>query len=599
MAIRNPLLLPDQPQDDLLGTQTPGYVPTLNTGAGTQVDATPAPDTTTGVPLPDGGTPTIPPTARSVPADKLTTSPTTAPGETPGYVPTLNDTPETFDAQRNPYIPPAETQAGTATEGADATDVGERVTRSDFLPSDTQYHLTDDTGAGATTTTTHTLDGFDTTKLNDPTYESSKYTKALRQFTASINGKPPTTDSLNALVAEAKANGFPNAKVSGKDTIDYGDGNGPIDVIIDVGGPNAKWAFQNTTGNAQWEAAHPDGAGAEAGAGGAGLTSIQALLDKLMGGDGVHLGTGGTDGLTAGTKAQDLIKAILSGSDSSEIDAALKKLMAGDHGTLSTATDDALKKLIASGGHNANSDATLAALKKIIDAQGGTDLSGDVLKQLDTILQTGGTDPEARRLRLVAARDSEATANRGMLADARGALASRGLSSQPGVGQGAEGTAISRVSESLAPSYANAVRDIETSDMDRQDANRLAALGLKTGVANAQGDRLLTATGQEQGILRGDTDALIAAISTATGKSAADARLILDSANAGTGRQTALAGVALQSLAQDQDWAKFLAQFGLNHDTIQEQLSQGRISQVIALLGLYLQSAQGAAAGYV
>jgi hypothetical protein len=42
--------------------------------------------------------------------------------------------------------------------------------------------------------------------------------------------------------------------VTGDDTIDYGDGYGPIDVITSVGTPGAGWAFQNTTGNARWEA---------------------------------------------------------------------------------------------------------------------------------------------------------------------------------------------------------------------------------------------------------------------------------------------------------------------------------------------------------
>ena len=96
--------------------------------------------------------------------------------------------------------------------------------------------------------------GFSDEKLNDWTHVNDKYTAALRHFAAAKEGKPPTTASLEAIAADARANNFPNAKVTKADTIDYGDGYGPIDVITSVGDPNAGWWFQNTTGNAQWEA---------------------------------------------------------------------------------------------------------------------------------------------------------------------------------------------------------------------------------------------------------------------------------------------------------------------------------------------------------
>jgi hypothetical protein len=98
--------------------------------------------------------------------------------------------------------------------------------------------------------------GFSIDKLNDWTHMNDKYTLAVRHFAAVKEGKPPTTDSLEAIAADARANGFPNAAVTGDDTIDYGDGYGPIDVITSVGTVGAGWAFQNTTGNARWEASN-------------------------------------------------------------------------------------------------------------------------------------------------------------------------------------------------------------------------------------------------------------------------------------------------------------------------------------------------------
>ena len=115
-----------------------------------------------------------------------------------------------------------------------------------------------DAGSPETAPTSHdtlpSVPGFSTDKLNDWTHVNDKYTVALRHFAAAKEGKPPTTESLEAIAADARAKNFPNAKVTGADTIDYGDGYGPIDVITSVGGSDAGWWFQNTTGNPQWEA---------------------------------------------------------------------------------------------------------------------------------------------------------------------------------------------------------------------------------------------------------------------------------------------------------------------------------------------------------
>jgi hypothetical protein len=101
--------------------------------------------------------------------------------------------------------------------------------------------------------TSYTLGiGFVPSKLNDPTYFSEKYSHALKeQFLPAMQGLSPVTESLQKIVDTINANGG-HAKVTGKDTIDFGDDMGPIDVIVDVGGANAQWGFQNTTGNEAW-----------------------------------------------------------------------------------------------------------------------------------------------------------------------------------------------------------------------------------------------------------------------------------------------------------------------------------------------------------
>jgi hypothetical protein len=97
----------------------------------------------------------------------------------------------------------------------------------------------------AASSTYNPVQGFVLSKLEDPTHVTEKYSAAVRVFSRAIGGLSPKTESLPAIAAFAQANGFPNAKVTGDDTIDFGDGYGSIDVITDVGGPNANWWFNN------------------------------------------------------------------------------------------------------------------------------------------------------------------------------------------------------------------------------------------------------------------------------------------------------------------------------------------------------------------
>jgi hypothetical protein len=89
------------------------------------------------------------------------------------------------------------------------------------------------------------ISGFVLSKIQDPTHVTQKYSAALRAFSQAIAGLKPTPESLPAIVTFAKANGFPDAKITKSDSIDFGDGTGAVDVIVDVDGPNASWSFQN------------------------------------------------------------------------------------------------------------------------------------------------------------------------------------------------------------------------------------------------------------------------------------------------------------------------------------------------------------------
>lgn len=202
-----------------------------------------------------------------------------------------------------------------------------------------------------------------------------------------------------------------------------------------------------------------------------------------------------------------------------------------------------------------------SALAGLIE-NGGTPYGQNIAATLEDLIQRGGVTPAVDR-QLIGARDAEAMAMQGMLADARANLASRGLASTPGAPQGAEGIAVDRLSEQLAPTFANAISGIESHAIDVGNQSLMDALGMATGLSRDQ------------------TSAVLQSIGT------------------GTARQQVLANIALDSLAQNIDWNKFLATYGLQHDQIAEQLAQGRLTSIIPLLQMFLQLAGQSAQGFI
>jgi hypothetical protein len=78
--------------------------------------------------------------------------------------------------------------------------------------------------------------GFDYVKLNTPSHATPKYVFA--RATQDVNlgwDRASRSAGLQQIVDNVKQNGFPNATVTGKDSIDFGDGAGPIDVLTGDG----------------------------------------------------------------------------------------------------------------------------------------------------------------------------------------------------------------------------------------------------------------------------------------------------------------------------------------------------------------------------
>lgn len=173
------------------------------------------------------------------------------------------------------------------------------------------------------------------------------------------------------------------------------------------------------------------------------------------------------------------------------------------------------------------------------------------------VLDTGGlyNDPLVKQ-QLVKARDAEARGFTSQLADARAALADRGMLSVPGAAQGAEVSAIERISNDLGVEYAANISQIEIEAMDRANKNMMAALQLATGMSEAQASNMLSAIGL------------------------------------GTQRQVALADLALRQLELDQNWQMFLANYGLSIDKLQSDIRNGQWQNVLALIMAFLQNVQ-------
>ena len=80
------------------------------------------------------------------------------------------------------------------------------------------------------------MPGFDYVKLNTPSHTTPKYVFArATQDIPLAFGRASRSTGLQQIVDTVKQNGYPNAKVTGKDSIDFGDGNGDIDVLTSDG----------------------------------------------------------------------------------------------------------------------------------------------------------------------------------------------------------------------------------------------------------------------------------------------------------------------------------------------------------------------------
>lgn len=260
-----------------------------------------------------------------------------------------------------------------------------------------------------------------------------------------------------------------------------------------------------------------------------------------------NAGGGTIGGLNLNSLLQFLQPAALSSPSPLSLSLPATPLLPG----VNQAGDDELSKLLLNG------------LTSVISTGGAgpnATGAGGIREALAKIISGGGAAPNLDA-QLIAARDAESMAQRGMLSDLRADLANRGMVSEPGVPQGAEQFGMERIAEQLAPHFANAVAEIEMHGLDLRNSNLNTALSLATGLDQS------------------------------------DATNLLQAISLGSNRQVALSQIALQTLDQNRQWQQFLANYGLTRDQVANEIQQGNMQLVIQLINSFLQSVQIGAGG--
>lgn len=199
--------------------------------------------------------------------------------------------------------------------------------------------------------------------------------------------------------------------------------------------------------------------------------------------------------------------------------------------------------------------------------RGEDDTTRSLNQAIYNLVQEAGGNPQAAEDRAadraLLLQDRFQRAQQGLVEQGRANLANRGLASQPGVPQGAEGGLVRRITERIAPDFAAALREVELEESARADERQLQALSLATGFSDAQ------------------------------------ARRVLDAIGAGQQRQQMLADIALDTLDRNIYWNQFLAEFGLQREELMHTIRQGNLTLLIPLFEQFQQLLSQARGGYI
>jgi hypothetical protein len=455
-----------------------------------------------------------------------------------------------------------------------------------------------------------TFTGFDPSRLDSNTL---KYN--AQQVLGSFNPNDPN--------AMAQAYQILNTRYPGQYELDNqgnlmltGTADGYIGARPIGWGSGGAW-YEPSQGQYDWQwmaynAAHPGpsgegtgigGAGGAAGrpgfgglgtGGGQGGASLLSSLQQMLG-LGQAYGGPGSAGIfnpSAGG-GSNLVQQIGQDPFSQTITGALTQLMgtAGQNltnasGGAQTPIDDALRAYLAWAQGKATTDPTPndadAALKALLAAGQGHLTSS----------------PQDQAAAFEKARMPYEMARKVQLGNARGELANRGLLSDATPGGGLEGGAVDRIESNLAPAYTGALAQA-WQEMNQNEQNWAGLLNNAVGTDTSRQTQLGNLQ-QGYGNLWGNA---IATGNTRENQQSQEARdwanILGNAANAGTNRQQVLGSLAIQELQQNNEFTKFLANYGLDRDKALADIAHGQNLELLQAFQLYLQFGQLANAGYV
>lgn len=199
-------------------------------------------------------------------------------------------------------------------------------------------------------------------------------------------------------------------------------------------------------------------------------------------------------------------------------------------------------------------------LGQVIGAGGGatSQIGRATENSLASLLGQGGNlNQDILNSRLESAQEELLGQERQALSSLEARMADRNLRG------GAFAGGLEDLTERVQGQRARTTRDIFADESTRADQRLMGGLSLGSGLAQSGTQNLLGAVGQ------------------------------------GTNRQNMLGQLALQNLAEQNDFAKFVAQFGLERDQVLSDVEQGRFDRLLPFLQLFFQGAGQSAQGFI
>jgi len=230
----------------------------------------------------------------------------------------------------------------------------------------------------------------------------------------------------------------------------------------------------------------------------------------------------------------------------------------------------------------------------------------------DLLSRGGGFDPSIVNSRLETAREGLDRQRSAQTDQLEAALADRGL-----VGSGANIEALTGLERDLGGQFAGAFRDIVGNEQNAANnrfasalqtgsglsgqelSGNLGGLGALSNLAGQESSRQQAGLGAGTSLAGQQLQGTLGGLGASTELAGQQQGNLLNAVNAGTARQGVLSDIALRSLAENNDFTKFVAQFGLDRDKTLADIQAGKMQSLLPLLQSFLGTSQISNQGFI